>query len=73
MYAIMSSIYEKMGSVILIGLTLKITPEMIISPQGSGKKANAGHPGTHFDVMDKDFCVGIFRNKKCYFWVSAGF
>lgn len=39
----------------LIDITLKITPKMVIDAQGNEKKTLVGHLGTHFDVMDKEF------------------
>lgn len=38
-----------------IDITLKITPKMVKDAQGNEKKALAGHLGTHFDVMNKEF------------------
>lgn len=39
----------------LIDITLKITPKMVVDAQGNEKKALVGHLGTHFDVMNKEF------------------
>lgn len=39
----------------LIDLTLRITPRMIADAEGNEKKAQSGHLGTHFDVMNKEF------------------
>ena len=39
----------------LIDITLRITPKMVTDAQGNEKKALAGHLGTHFDVMNKEF------------------
>jgi len=43
------------GMARFIDLTLKVTPEMVEKAQGNSNKALAGHIGTHFDVMDKEF------------------
>ncbi len=39
----------------LIDLTLAITPQMTTDAMASEKKELAGHLGTHFDVMNKEF------------------
>lgn len=39
----------------LVDLTLRITPKMIMDAEKNEKKALYGHLGTHFDVMDKEF------------------
>ena len=51
-----------------IDLTLEITPEM--AAQGSANKALAGHLGTHFDVMDKDFPLEYTERRGIVFDVS---
>lgn len=54
----------------LIDITLKITPKMIIDAQGNEKKALVGHLGTHFDVMNKDFPLEYTQRKGIVFDVS---
>ena len=39
----------------LIDITVMITPKMMSDAQGNEKKTLAGHLGTHFDVMNKEF------------------
>lgn len=55
----------------LIDLTLKITPKMVIDAQGNEKKALTGHLGTHFDVMDKEFPLEYTERKGIVFDVSS--
>lgn len=45
----------------MIDITLKITPKMAVDAQGNEKKALAGHLGTHFDVMNKEFPLEYTR------------
>lgn len=54
----------------LIDITLKITPRMVIDAQGNEKKALVGHLGTHFDVMDKAFPLEYTNRKGIVFDVS---
>lgn len=44
----------------LIDLTLKITPKMPGGCAGKRKKSLAGHLGTNFDVMNKEFSLKAF-------------
>ena len=55
----------------LIDITLRITPKMVTDAQGNEKKALAGHLGTHFDVMNKEFPLVYTRRKAVVFDVSA--
>ena len=55
----------------LIDITLKITPKMVTDAQGNEKKALAGHLGTHFDVMNKEFPLEYTRRRAVVFDVSA--
>lgn len=55
----------------LIDITLKITPQMVTDAQGNTKKAFAGHLGTHFDVMDKEFPLAYTRRRGIVFDVSS--
>ena len=55
----------------LIDLTLKITPKMAADAQGNEKIALAGHLGTHFDVMNKEFPLEYTKRKGVVFDVSA--
>lgn len=54
----------------LIDLTIKITPEMAANAQRNTKKELAGHLGTHFDVMDKEFPLEYLERKGIAFDVS---
>lgn len=55
----------------LIDITLKITPEMLKAAQNEEKKSLAGHIGTHFDVMDKEFPLEYTKRNGIAFDVSA--
>lgn len=55
----------------LIDITLRITPKMVTDAQGNEKKALAGHQGTHFDVMNKEFPLEYTRRRAVVFDVSA--
>ncbi len=54
----------------LIDITLKITPGMIQEAQGNEKTALAGHLGTHFDVMNKEFPLEYTERRGIIFDVS---
>jgi kynurenine formamidase len=54
----------------LIDITLKITPKMIIDAHENDKKALPGHLGTHFDVMNKEFPLDYVERKAIVFDVS---
>jgi kynurenine formamidase len=54
-----------------IDLTVLVTEEMVRSAGGNEKKALAGHLGTHFDVMDKDFPLDYLRLKAHIFDVRS--
>ena len=54
----------------LIDITLKITPQMVVDAQGNEKKALVGHLGTHFDVMNKIFPLEYTERKGIVFDVS---
>lgn len=55
----------------LIDITLKITPEMMKAAQNEESKSLAGHIGTHFDVMDKEFPLEYTKRKGIVFDVSS--
>ena len=55
----------------LIDITLKITPQMVADSQGNEKKVLAGHFGTHFDVMDKEFPLEYTKRRGVVFDVSG--
>lgn len=55
----------------LIDITLRITPKMAMDAQGNEKRALAGHLGTHFDVMDKEFPLEYTRRKGIVFEMSG--
>ena len=54
----------------LIDITLKITPKMATDAQGIEKITLAGHLGTHFDVMNKEFPLEYTKRKGIIFDVS---
>lgn len=53
----------------LVDITLKLAPKMLEDPMGN--PALAGHWGTHFDVMDKEFPLDYTRRKGLVFDVSS--
>lgn len=55
----------------LVDITLKITPSMVAAAQGHEKMALAGHLGTHFDVMDKEFPLKFTQRSGVVFDVSG--
>ncbi len=52
-------------------ITLLITPQMAKDAQENEKRVLAGHLGTHFDVMNKEFPLEYTRRKAYVFDVSA--
>lgn len=54
----------------LIDLTTLITPKMVTDAQGNEKKTLAGHFGTHFDVMNKEFPIEYVERNAIVFDVS---
>lgn len=54
----------------LIDITLKITPKMVVDTQGNEKKSLVGHLGTHFDVMNKEFPLEYTERPGIVFDVS---
>lgn len=55
----------------LIDITLKITPEIIKTVPGYTQTALAGHIGTHFDVMNKEFPLEFTRRDGIAFDASS--
>lgn len=55
----------------IIDLTICITPKMVKDAQGNEKKALAGHLGTHFDVMNKVFPLEYTQRHGIVFDVSS--
>lgn len=55
----------------LIDITLKITPQIARSVPGSTNPSLAGHVGTHFDVMNKEFPLDYTRRAGIVFDVSS--
>lgn len=55
----------------LVDITLKITPKMVMDAQGNEKKALTGHLGTHFDVMNKEFPLEFTERKAVAFDISG--
>ena len=54
----------------LVDITLKITPKMATDAQGNAKITLAGHLGTHFDVMNKEFPLEYTKRKAVVFDVK---
>ncbi|MBR5521176.1 MAG: cyclase family protein [Oscillospiraceae bacterium] len=54
----------------LVDITLKITPKMATDAQGNAKITLAGHLGTHFDVMNKEFPLEYTKRKGVIFDVK---
>jgi len=63
-------INEKQRSIMLIDITLKITEQMIKDAMALERKELAGHLGTHFDVMNKEFPIEYTRREGVAFDVS---
>ena len=55
----------------LIDITLKITAEMLEEANTNKNKALAGHLGTHFDAMNKEFPLEYTERKGIIFDVSS--
>lgn len=55
---------------VLTDFTLKVTPKIEKKAKANLKKASAGHLGTHFDVMNKEFPLEYTRRKGIVFDVS---
>ena len=55
----------------IIDITLKITPEMVKDAKKNEGTALAGHLGTHFDVMDRDFPLEYTEREGVVFDVSS--
>lgn len=55
----------------LIDITLKITPKMMTNAHGNAKIVAAGHLGTHFDVMNKEFPLEYTKRNGIVFDVSG--
>ena len=55
----------------LIDITLKILPKMAADAHANEKKSLAGHLGTHFDVMNKEFPLEYVKRKGIVFDVSS--
>lgn len=55
----------------LIDITLQITPKMAADAQGNDKIVLAGHLGTHFDVMNKEFPLAYTRRRGVVFDVGG--
>lgn len=53
-----------------LDITLKITSRMLLDAQSSADKSLAGHLGTHFDVMNKEFPLDYTRRPGVVFDVS---
>ena len=54
-----------------LDITLKITSQMLSDAQNAADKSLAGHLGTHFDVMNKEFPLEYTERKGVVFDVSA--
>jgi len=56
---------------VLIDITTKVTPKMIVDAQGNENKSLVGHIGTHFDVMNKEFPLSYIEREAIVFDVKA--
>ena len=54
----------------LVDITLRITPKMTSDANGNAKVTLAGHLGTHFDVMNKEFPLEYTKRKGIVFDVK---
>ncbi len=54
----------------MIDLTLAVTPQLKQDAQGNLQKAFTGHLGTHFDVMNKEFPIDFCERSAIAFDVS---
>ncbi len=54
-----------------IDLTILITPKMVADAQANERKTLAGHLGTHFDVMNKEFPLEYVERNAIVFDVST--
>ena len=54
----------------LMDITLQVTQDMLGTAWENTAKSLAGHLGTHFDVMDKEFPLEYTRRKGVFFDVS---
>ena len=55
----------------LIDITFKVTPDIVKNDPGTLQKSLAGHTGTHFDVMNKEFPLEYTRRDGIVFDVSG--
>ena len=55
-----------------IDLTLEVTPKLTQDAKGNESKANFGHLGTHFDVMNKEFPLSYLESKMELFFDVRG-
>ena len=58
------------GDIMVIDITLNVTPEMMNAASNNLKLSLVGHIGTHFDVMDKEFPLEYTKRKGVIFDVS---
>lgn len=58
-------------TLMLIDITLKITPKMAKESSGNRDSSLVGHLGTHFDVMNQEFPLSYTRRQGIVFDVSA--
>ena len=54
-----------------IDLTLEVTPKLTQDAKGNESKANFGHLGTHFDVMNKEFPLSYLERNGVIFDVRG--
>lgn len=50
-----------------IDLTIEVTPKLTRDAKGNESKANFGHLGTHFDVMNKEFPLAYLQRNGVVF------
>lgn len=54
-----------------IDLTIEVTPKLTKDAKGNESKANFGHLGTHFDVMNKEFPLAYIERRGVVFDVQG--
>lgn len=54
-----------------IDLTIEVTPKLTKDAKGNESKANFGHLGTHFDVMNKEFPLAYLERRGVVFDVQG--
>ena len=67
---VLSHLSLNQEKIMIIDITLKITPKMVTDARGHQNASLIGHLGTHFDVMNKEFPLEYSERKGIVFDVS---